>query len=168
MSNKPKHFPKKGRIYIPELFEAIGKVRSKKERVEILHEYARRDEPHCKTLRAVIECIFHPAVVFKLPEGTPPYNKGEYPDFNFANSDLFKEVRRVKYFCDCPAMIKNQIKREAVFIQTLEALHPKEAEVFIAMKEKTLPKYRGVTEALFREAFPAWMPPEEEKAKKGE
>lgn len=162
------HFNKRGRIYIPELFEMIGKVRSRKDRKEVLLEYARRDESHFRTLRGVIECCLHPGVVFDLPEGDPPYKKGDYPDYNFADTNLFNVVRKVGYFCECPKKIANPIRRESVFIQMLESLHPKEAKVLLAMKDKQLPDYRGLSESLIRDAFPNWLPEETKEAKKSE
>ena len=46
-------------------------------------------------------------------------------------------------------------RREKMFIDVLESLHPDEAELVIAMKEKSLMgKYKGITSKLVSEAFP--------------
>ena len=47
------------------------------------------------------------------------------------------------------------VRRERMFINVLEALHPDEAELVLTMKEKKLMgKYSGITPLLVTEAFP--------------
>lgn len=155
------HFKKRGRVYLPELFEQLGKVRTKKQRKEMLQEYAARDQSHLQVLRGFVECTYHPAVVWALPEGNPPYRLNDKPDYNFADTNLFNVMKKIRLFLECQSKIGNTIKREMTFIKILEGLHPKEAKILIAMKNKETPDgYRGVSETLFREAFPTWLPEE--------
>ena len=49
------------------------------------------------------------------------------------------------------------LRREQLFVQLLEELHPKEAEVLIQVKDKKL-KYRGLTYKLVKETFPDLIP----------
>ena len=47
------------------------------------------------------------------------------------------------------------VRREKMFIDVLESLHPDEAELVLTMKEKKLMgKYSGITPLLVTEAFP--------------
>ena len=47
-----------------------------------------------------------------------------------------------------------QNKRESMFIQLLEALHPDEADILIAAKDKILHRmYKGLSENVVKEAF---------------
>jgi hypothetical protein len=47
------------------------------------------------------------------------------------------------------------MKVESMFIKVLEAIHPKDAEVVIAMKDKKFNgKYKGLTKKLVSDAFP--------------
>ena len=45
------------------------------------------------------------------------------------------------------------MRREQLFIQLLESVHPCEVKVLIGMKDRKLP-YKGVTRKLVAEAFP--------------
>jgi hypothetical protein len=47
----------------------------------------------------------------------------------------------------------NPIKRESLFLEILESVHPSDAEVFIAAKDKNL-KYKGLTKKLVVDSFP--------------
>ena len=60
----------------------------------------------------------------------------------------------------------NQIRREAIFIQLLEKIHPDEAKVVIAMKDKKFNElYDTITYDVVREAFPDMLPEREVKKK---
>ena len=46
------------------------------------------------------------------------------------------------------------VKRESMFVQLLEALHPSEAEVLLHAKDKQLHKvYKGLSDAVVKESF---------------
>ena len=47
----------------------------------------------------------------------------------------------------------NPIKREKMFIDMLESVHPKDAELLLAMKDKKI-LAKSVTRKLIQEAFP--------------
>ena len=53
-----------------------------------------------------------------------------------------------------PVVTMPKYKLESMFIQTLEALHPTEAEVLLAVKNKTLQKKFPLTKDLVKKAFP--------------
>ena len=46
------------------------------------------------------------------------------------------------------------IRRETIFIQMLEGLHPKEAEIVIAVKDKNLEDMYDVSFEVVEEAYP--------------
>ena len=47
------------------------------------------------------------------------------------------------------------VKREQLFMQLLEGLHPDEAEIICLVKDKNLKKkYKGLTKPIVEEAFP--------------
>jgi hypothetical protein len=48
----------------------------------------------------------------------------------------------------------SKVRKETLFIQTLEGLHETEAKLLINIKDKTVNKvYKGLTEAVVKEAF---------------
>ena len=62
-------------------------------------------------------------------------------------------------FLEGPAGNPNlkQLRREQLFIQMLESLHPLEADVLLQVKDKKL-NYRGLTYKLVKETFPEILP----------
>ena len=59
------------------------------------------------------------------------------------------------------------VKREGMFINMLESLHPAEAELVLAMKEGLTGRYKGITLKLVQDTFPALIKTvEKPKAKK--
>jgi hypothetical protein len=151
-------------VYIPELLKALNDTgpNQRAKRIEIIREYASKGTDHNALLRAFVECMFHPAVVFDLPPGTPPYKENTAPDYDSAGNSLFKffSNRMVRYFVKGQEkFIQQDIKRQMIFIQTLEGLYKDEAKVLLMIKEKQLEGYKKfVSEDLFREALPGWLP----------
>jgi hypothetical protein len=47
----------------------------------------------------------------------------------------------------------NPVKRENMFLELLESIHPDDAQVFIDAKDKSL-KYKGLTKKLVIDSFP--------------
>lgn len=161
---------KGGRMWIPELFEKIGTLPDKQDRITALKEYCEKGEDHSYVLRCVAECLWRDDIVFALPEGAPPYKVNEAPDYPFAGGSLFKAVKTLYRYIENPNMIQDKFKRERLFLQTLESLHDKEAKLLISMKDKKLKGYgKSVNKMLFKEVFPEWFPdkisPEDESKK---
>lgn len=154
---------KGGRCYLPDLMAELAKTKpaEKQKRIEIMKEYIGKGEDHARTLRGFVECLYHPSVVFDLPEGEPPYKKSSAPDMDYAGFSLFNffHQKYTLYFAENPKKVQNQMKREALFIRTLESLHPKEAELLVAMKDKNDKKLKNFTESLCRDVFPNALPP---------
>lgn len=142
---------------IPHLFQSI-QVAPKKNKVELL----RRLNSHCKE---ILHHAFHPNIKFLLPEGTPPYVFRGTPEA--FPTTLYPEVRTFYIFCEGGGANVNQIRREAIFIQLLEKIHPDEAKVVIAMKDKNFEElYDTITYDVVREAFPDMLPEREVKKKR--
>ena len=151
------------RIYMPELLTEVTSAKTKQEKIDMLHAYSKKNTENADILKDFIKCTFHPAVVLDLPEGVPPYST-EYPDYNLAPNTLNKACKRVPYFVKSHSKyIEVRLKRERLYIQTLESLFKADAELFIMIKDKKIDqkKYKGCNEALFREAFPAYLPAEQ-------
>jgi len=159
----------RARIYVPELFAELAKMKALPDKIEALQAYQRKDQEHANLIRDVVQSMFHPAVVFDLPPGAPPY-KTDYLDYNMAPSTLVTAFKRLPYFVESHSKhIKNPVKRESVYIQTLESLYKDDAELFVMIKNKKMDskKYKGVTETLFRAAFPGMLPDKSPKSETG-
>jgi len=98
---------------------------------------------------------------FLLPEGAPPFRPDPAPQ-GVGHVNFMAEIRKFDLFCR-KDLTPN--KREVLFIQLLEAMHPKEAELVIAIKDQKLTDlYPNITRKVVAEAgFIPPLSPEEMK-----
>ena len=132
-----------------EVFTEVENAKGRADKIAVLQKHS------SGAMKAILGFTYDPGVVWLLPETNPPYkpfdvDKGEEP------LRLGAETRKFYLFVKgyTPAQ-KNiqQAKREQLFIDLLESLHPDEAKILMAMKTKKLP-YKGLTQKLVAEAFP--------------
>ncbi len=89
-----------------------------------------------------------------IPEGVPDtYKPASDIPAGIADTTLRQEFRRVKNFTQGGStQVLKPLKRESLWIQLLEGLHYKEAEILTAVKDQTLlntyPKLVPILEAL--------------------
>lgn len=133
--------------YLPELLEEINKDPS-------LLQKMKGDS----ALTVLFQYAFEPEKKFLLPEGEPPYKQDAAP-IGMSLAILRQELRRFYIFCraDLP-----KVRREDLFIQLLESVHPSEAKLLLAVKEQELDKlYKKIThEAVYNAGFISTPPPE--------
>tara|TARA_B000000609_G_C24164176_1_gene345766 strand:+ start:782 stop:1246 length:465 start_codon:yes stop_codon:yes gene_type:complete len=135
------------RLLIPEVFEKFESLTKKEDKVKFLKE---NNHP---ALQDILRINFDADVVSVLPLGAPPYEKDDAPK-GHSSSSLFKLHRQFKYFFKGPFANQVQpIRREGIFLNILESIHPTEADVLVAAKDRKL-KVKGLTKALVDEAFP--------------
>ncbi len=108
------------------------------------------------TLNDILILALHPGVRFLLPAGAPPYAVNDVTDQEFM---LQREVKKLYLFVDGGGNHLTQMKREQMFMSMLENLAPKDAELIICVKDKTLPY--GIDYDLVKEAFPNMLPDKE-------
>jgi hypothetical protein len=144
------------KVYFYEVLQACGSKKTKAERIDLLRKFRDKTPENAKVVQQFMECLTHPKVKFELPEGVPPLKDTGITDANNAPLQFTKVFAKVPYFvATCQTFIQNQLKRESVFIQFLESMYRPEAELFCMVKDKKIDTkvYRGITEALLREAF---------------
>ena len=137
---------------ISEVLTKAGELKTKKEKIDYLR--ANNSLP----LRAILKGAFDSSVEFNLPKGEPPYRKDDAPK-GFEPSNLYRVQRRFKYFAKggIGEGVKT-VKREKMFIDCLESLHPDEAQVLLDMKNQNLGgKYSGITSKLISEIWPTLL-----------
>ena len=67
---------------------------------------------------------------------------------------LSSEANRLYHYIQGGNQALSQNKRESMFVQLLEGLHPSEAEILVAAKDKSLHKmYKGLSDNVVKEAF---------------
>lgn len=132
---------------VHEILEKAGEAPTRVEKVEVLRQY------NTLALRDVLKGAYDDSVEFILPKGSPPFSEAnaEAPP-----SSLHRQSKKFKYFVKGgPGEKTPAVKVEMMFVKLLEAIHPNDAQLIIAMKEKDLAgRYKGVTKKLVEEAFP--------------
>lgn len=131
---------------IHDILTAVGNESSRKKKVEML-----KAENQNKALVTLMKLAFDDSLEFELPEGSPPYKPNELMEQE-GTSNLQHEIRKMPYFIKGRNNLK-AVKREMLFIEVLEVVHPEEAKLILAVKEGNLP-YKGVTKKLIQDAFP--------------
>jgi hypothetical protein len=100
-------------------------------------------------LRLIFEHAFLPEKKFALPEGEPPFKKDAAP-MGMTPGNLYQEVRKLYIFCRTDL---NALRKETLFVQLLENIHPNEADLILHVKDQTLTKkYPKITHKLVAEA----------------
>ena len=117
-------------------------------------------------LRYVLQGAYHPGVKWLIPKGEISYNPAE-PNNDY-DSKFYREYKKLYVFCvgggvdDMP-----ENKRLRLCSQLLESIHPNDAIMVLAMKDKFLP-YPGINYQLIFDAFPGMLPDKSEKEQKEE
>ena len=163
----------------PFIFEVLGMVhkqRSNAKKVEVLKEY------ESDSLKALLIWNFDETITSLLPEGEVPYsgfedqaksNGGlttkiteevrrmhETGSFSMGSSDknghttIRREFKNFYHFLKGGNPGLNAIRRETMFINILEGLHPLEAEVICLVKDKKLTDKYKITKEIVSEAYP--------------
>ena len=113
-------------------------------------------------LRLLFEHAFDPAKKFALPEGSPPYKEDAAP-IGMSPGNLHMEMRKLYIFCRKDL---TPLRRETLFVQLLENIHPSEATVVLAIKDQNLTKlYPKITHKLVYEAGMIAVAPAAKKEK---
>ncbi len=133
---------------IYEILDLVKSAKTKQEKVEILRKH------RSETLTYILELAFHPNVGWWLPEGAPPYKPSQLVD---TEGRLYNEARTLPLYLSGNRPDLKPHQRENLFIGLLESIHPKDAELLIAVKDK---KVEGLNVETINEAFPGLIPDE--------
>ena len=134
--------------FIHEILDLVGEQRTKAKRVDILKEY--RDD----SLTAILIWNFDDRVQSAVPAGQVPYKENEVP-VGTDHTSLRREWKNLYHFIKGGNDSLSGLRRETMFVQMLEGLHPKEAEIICLIKDKELESvYPKVTFDVVKQAFP--------------
>ena len=133
--------------FVHEILSHVSKQRSVAKKVDALKEY-RND-----ALTAILIWNFDDTVQSLLPEGEVPFNKNEVP-VGTDHTSLRKEWRNLYHFVKGGNDKLSKTRRESMFIQMLEGLHPEEAEIICLVKDKNLGTKYKLTKEQVSKAFP--------------
>ena len=158
-----------------EVLDAASKQRTKARKIEVLQRY-----PH-DSIMALLIWNFDETVISLLPEGDVPY--GNTREDNSATGTLSDKINDTvskmsemdstslgaqdqgkasirKEYTKFYNFLKggndglNSLRRETMFINILEGLHPLEAEILILVKDKKLSDKYKITKEIASAAYP--------------
>ena len=133
--------------FIHEILELACKQRSKAKKIEILKEY------ETPALKSIFVWNFDDTVVSVVPPGDVPYNKNEVP-VGTDHTSLRREYKHLYNFVKGGNDGLSSLRRETMFIQMLEGLHPEEAKILCLVKDKCLQTKYKLTYDVVAEAYP--------------
>ena len=158
-----------------EVFDAASKQRTKAKKIEVLQRY-----PH-DSIMAVLIWNFDETVISVLPPGDVPYGTNrednsmtgtlsdkindavgkmnEMGSNSLGSQDQGKASIRKEYtkfynFIKGGNDSLSNLRRETMFINILEGLHPLEAEILILVKDKKLTDKYKITKEIAGVAYP--------------
>jgi hypothetical protein len=159
--------------FVFEILELASKQRSNAKKIEVLKTYEH------DSLKSVLIWNFDETVISLLPEGDVPY--GDVKDQNVysgtlsqnlakeasggesatvqdlqgrGRTSLRKEYQNLYHYVRGGNDTLSTIRREMMFINLLQGLHPKESEVLILTKDKKLTDKYKITFENVKESFP--------------
>ena len=161
--------------FVFEVLDAASKQRSKANKVKVLQKYSH------PSLKAVMIWNFDETVISLLPPGEVPYatnledetatgtlsekindavsKMGELRTTSLGSQDQGKASIR-KEFTKFYNFIKggndalSSLRRETMFINVLQGLHPLEAEILILVKDKDLETKYKISKDVVSQAYP--------------
>jgi len=130
-----------------EILELVSKTRTRVKKIELLKLH--RNE----ALVSLLIWNFDDTIFSMLPEGTVPYKPNEAPK-GTEHTSLRSEQRTFYNFVKGGNDKLSKTRRELIFIQILEGLHPEEADLLILVKDKALINRYSINRGHVEEAYP--------------
>ena len=116
----------------PTFFEGLVSANVSPDPAQTLRELIQADS----RWTALLGYAMNPTFKMVLAEGKPPYKETEFPE-GLADYELLHLHDKLYVFFNKDANLR---KAEEIFIRHLESMTPDEAELLIAIKDKTLHK----------------------------
>ena len=133
--------------FMHEIFDYVSKQKTLTKKVEALKEY------RCDALTTLLIWNFDDTVLSMLPEGEVPFEQNDVP-VGTDHSSLRKEYRNLYHFVKGGNDSLSKTRRESMFIQILEVLHPTEANLLCLVKDKLLENQYKITKGVVESAYP--------------
>ena len=162
--------------FVFEVLDLVSRQRTKAKKIEVLKRY---EDP---SLKAILIWNFDESLVSILPEGEVPYSgydeqntysgglnakiteeirsmhtKGSFSlgiSDNQGHTTIRREFKHFYRFIRGGDDGLNNLRRESMFINILEGLHPLEAEIVILCKDKRLGEVYKITQDVVAQAYP--------------
>lgn len=130
-----------------EILQAVSSAKTKASKIKILQEH------RSPALVSIFVWNFDPSIESALPEGEVPYTPNNSPTVD-SQSKLASQYRTLYNYVKGGNDTLKRTRREALFIELLESLHPDEAEIICLCKDKDLGSKYRITHNVVKEAYP--------------
>lgn len=130
---------------IYDFLSDISELKTPKEKVEALVNHR-----HSQAFKTLFTYAFDTNIKWLLPEGAAPFKPTDVLD---VEGRLLHELRRLYLFVEGGNPNLTKMRRETLFIQLLESIHPKDAILLNSIKDRKLP-FKGLTKKIVQQAFP--------------
>jgi hypothetical protein len=129
-----------------EIFEKFQDAKTRKDKIDVLQKHS------CMAIKDVLRGTFDDSIQWNLPAGPVPYEENSEQS---VPSSLLKQHLKFKYFVKGLRESEqlNSIRRERMFLEMCESVHPRDAEILVAMINKK-PPVKGLTKKIVQEAYP--------------
>jgi len=164
--------------FVFEVFDLVNKMKTEQKKVEVLQKY---EHP---SLKALFIWNFDESVITILPPGQVPYSNlkseqkfrgtlsdkvdnlidtmnynqttslGNASDLTEGHTTIRKEFKRFYNFIKGGNDSLPALRKETMFIQMLEGLHPLEAEIVCLVKDKNLQSKYKITKEIVSKTYP--------------
>lgn len=159
--------------FVFEILELASKQRSNAKKVEVLKTYEH------DSLKVIFVWNFDESVISLLPEGEVPYGNAEEQSVysgtlsenlkkevmggesatgqdldGRGKTSLRREYQNLYHYVKGGNNTLSTIRREMMFINLLQGLHPKEAELLVLVKDKKLTDKYKISFENIKEAYP--------------
>jgi len=133
---------------LAEILKAANDQETKAARIQYLKDNS------SAALKKVLGFAYDPVIEWRLPETSPPYTP--QPKEADLQNVLIAEIRKLNVFVNHNDYLNiKPLARETQYIQLLEAVDPDDAQLLIAIKNRTMPSFAiNITKDVVAEAFP--------------
>lgn len=128
-----------------EIIEKVAAAQKREDKINILRQY------HDNwALKDILRGTYDDKIQWNLPGGKPPFDPA---DEQTHPSSLTQHNKKFMYFVKgLQGDQMTAVKREKIFLDIIETVHPKDAELMLGMINKK--SIKGVTKKIVEEAFP--------------
>tara|TARA_A100001015_G_C14392697_1_gene482332 strand:+ start:56 stop:490 length:435 start_codon:yes stop_codon:yes gene_type:complete len=128
-----------------EIIEKVAAAQKREDKINILRQYHNN-----WALKDILRGTYDDKIQWNLPGGKPPFDPA---DEQTHPSSLTQHNKKFMYFVKgLQGDQMTAVKREKIFLDIIETVHPKDAELMLGMINKK--SIKGVTKKIVEEAFP--------------
>jgi len=130
-----------------EILDLVHEQETDEDKIKVLKTYEN------DALKTLLIWNYDESIISLLPTGEVPYQPNESP-LGVDHSSLRRDYKNLYNFVKGGNDSLSKIRRETIFIQILESLHPNEADVLVLVKDKNLKDKYDISFEVVKQAYP--------------